>query len=109
MRLIDADALQESFQKIKKDQKRLVDVAQIIELQAVIDSQPIAYDVDDVMDNLKSKMEHYRTEASRCLKCGYRALSFDYKGRANGFRESIRIVKSGFIKQSPKVYGSDEQ
>lgn len=56
MRLIDADVLQEHFEKVKKESERLVDVAQIIGVQAVIDSQPTAYDVDKVVKKLENKI-----------------------------------------------------
>lgn len=59
MRLIDADTLQEHFEKVKKESESLVDVAQIIGIQAVIDSQPTAYDVDKVVVRLEESKEIY--------------------------------------------------
>lgn len=52
MRLIDADTLQEHFEKVKKESGSLVDVTHIIGMQAVIDNQPTAYDVDRVVEQL---------------------------------------------------------
>lgn len=58
MRLIDADALQEHFEKVKKESARLVDVAQIIGVQAVIDRYPTAYDIDKVVEQLQELNEN---------------------------------------------------
>lgn len=40
MRMIYADVLQEHFEKVKEESKGILNIAQIIGVQAVIDSQP---------------------------------------------------------------------
>lgn len=54
MRLIDADALIEHFEKIKKESASLVDMAHIIGFQSVIDAQSTAYDTDKVVEQLEA-------------------------------------------------------
>ncbi len=56
MRLIDADALQEHFEKVKKESESLIDVTQMIGVQDVIDSQPTAYDVCKVLEEVGKRM-----------------------------------------------------
>ena len=53
-RLIDADVLQEHFEKVKKESASLVDLAHIIGFQSVIDAQPTAYDVDKVVEEIEN-------------------------------------------------------
>lgn len=62
MRLIDADTLQEHFEKVKKESERIIDIAQIIGVQAVIDSQPTAYDVDKVVERLEVNSTFVQTD-----------------------------------------------
>lgn len=54
MRLTDADKIIEHLEKVKKESASLVDVAHIIGFQSVIDTQPTAYDVDKVVEQLKT-------------------------------------------------------
>ena len=91
MRLIDADALQERFEKVKKESERLVDVAQIIGVQAVIDCQPIAYDVDKVVERLERYSQNieliYPTDQG-----------YDYEDAIGiDINKAKEIVKSGGI------------
>ena len=66
MRLIDADTLQEHFEKVKKESGSLANVAQIIGIQAVIDGQPTAYDVDKVVEHLqKAEIFSFRATQNR--------------------------------------------
>lgn len=49
MRLIDADALNERFEKQKMKAQHLSDVVQIIAIQAIIDTQP-TIDLTEIED-----------------------------------------------------------
>ena len=62
-KLIDAKALIEHFEKLKKESTSLVDMAHIIGFQSAIDAQPTAYDPDKVVEQLeefRSEMEQFR-------------------------------------------------
>lgn len=50
MRLIDADKIIENLEKVKKESESLIDVANIVGLQAFIDSQPTACKLDEIVD-----------------------------------------------------------
>ena len=80
MRLIDADALQEKFEEVKQKVKSISEIAQIIGVQSVIDSQPTAYDVDKVVEQLKEKN-----------------FSEDWTNDVVYTEDAIKIVKSGGI------------
>lgn len=95
MRLIDADALQERFEKVKKESERLVDVAQIIGVQAVIDSQPTAYDVDKVMERLE-EYEHSNICKTHEHGCPY-LTNYAVSCENCGAMGAVEIVKSGGI------------
>lgn len=66
MRLIDADMLIEQFEKVKNESTCLVDIAQIIGAQCVIDEQPTAYDPDKVVEQLEERT----TFLKECTKYG---------------------------------------
>lgn len=88
MRLINADALQEYFEKVKKESDRLVDVAQIIGVQAVIDNQPTAYDVDKVVDRMEEIREEILSDT---------AYDNETVNHYLGYTDlMIEFVKSGF-------------
>lgn len=61
IRLIDADALIEHFEKLKKESANLVDMAHIIGFQSVIDAQPTAYDPDKVVEQLEERSKEYNS------------------------------------------------
>ena len=85
-RLIDADVLQAHFEKVKAESSRLIDVATIIGVQSVIDSQPTAYDVEKVMEQLKKE---------KCTRVTYK----DKYGQGwnNGTQNAIFIVRKGGV------------
>ena len=83
MRLIVADKLIESFEKVKNESTCLADIAQIIGVQCVIDEQPTAYDVDAVVEQLEEA----------CI-----SLS-DYPGYVVDIKKAIEIVKGGGAKR----------
>lgn len=92
-RLIDADVLQEHFEKVKKESASLVNLAHIIGFQSVIDSQPTAYDVDKAVEEIEAKV--YKDAV--CVGCGYLKDNIcTYKGSACGVSkpmlESIKKV-----------------
>ena len=53
MRLIDADALIERLDERKRKEPGIRNIADILNVQAFIDSQPIAYDVDKVVEQFE--------------------------------------------------------
>lgn len=63
MRLIDADALSEQFENVKKGCASLSDIAQIIGVQSVIDSQPTAQIVEKLEKCADSTTFQYDKES----------------------------------------------
>ena len=53
MRLIDADALIERLDERKRKEPGIRNIADILNVQAFIDSQPTAYDVDKVVEQFE--------------------------------------------------------
>ena len=95
MRLIDADKLMEDIIKICKCQPYLEGMqSEIVYIQDVIDEQPTAFDVDEVVEQLeeKSKMN---------LKKGLIEVLPDearpYLKAVESFDKAIEIVKRGGI------------
>ena len=82
MRLINAENLNFEGQKYNKSQmKSILDF---------IDAQPTAYDVDKVVEQLKS-------ESARWQDSGDAYNDEKEKGVAIGFRKAIEIVKGGGV------------
>lgn len=95
MRLIDADKIIEHLEKVKKESASLVDMAHIIGFQSVIDTQPTAYDVDKVVEQLRKQQEKLETDI-------FAKESDNWYGQyCNGIHEgidkAIEIVKAGGI------------
>ena len=95
MRLIDADKLMEAIIKICKCQPYLEGMqSEIVYIQDVIDEQPTAFDVDEVVEQLeeKSKMN---------LKKGLIEVLPDearpYLKAVESFDKAIEIVRRGGI------------
>ena len=95
MRLIDADKLMEDIIKICKCQPYLEGMqSEIVYIQDVIDEQPTAFDVDEVVEQLeeKSKMN---------LKKGLIEVLPDearpYLKAVESFDKAIEIVRRGGI------------
>lgn len=81
MRLINADKL---------ENVDFSDCIDSMEIMNVIDEQPTAYDVDKVVEQLKS-------ESARWQDSGDAYNDEKEKGVAIGFRKAIEIVKGGGI------------
>ena len=90
MRLIDADALIEHYEKVKKESASLVDMAHILGFQSVIDIQPTAYDLDKVVKQLQKAVNDI-------------PLQYEYnydKGVIDGISKAIEIVKAGGVDEN---------
>lgn len=92
MRLIDADALKEYCMRASKsdDDFRRVSLAT---LASVIDAQPIAYDVDKVVKQLK-ELNKYNLNLADCM------LDIQSHGLNRHFiclEDAIEIVKGGGV------------
>ena len=86
MRLIDADKIQEHLEKVKKESATLVDISHIIGFQSVVDAQPTAFDVEQVV----SELEDY--------KMWKELLIYDLNFRERQIlKKAIDIVKAGGI------------
>lgn len=83
MRLIDADKLQKHFEKVKAESTTLVNIAHIIGFQSVIDAQPTAYDIDEVVDELKK------------ASCMARPVGWSNSKKIVETNTAIEIIKSG--------------
>lgn len=93
MRIIDADALLERFNLIYPH----------IEVKRIIDGQPTVYDVDKVMEELKSKRDYYYHEMKKAendinyFSGHYFDESYNKRIALN---EAIEIVKRGGISET---------
>lgn len=96
MSLIDADALKEYCMNASKsdDDFRRVSLAT---LASVIDAQPIAYDVDKVVEQLEKKIQTHE----RCIeyekKNGTITEEFQQRKAVEVLKEAIEIVKGGGV------------
>ena len=97
MRLIDADLLKENISKwlkpSKPDETEMIEVADaIVSTMMEIDEQPTAFDVDEVVEQLKElKMRYYLTIANT----GDEKLDVVYENVGNTLDRAIEIVKGG--------------
>ena len=95
MRLIDADLLKENISKwlkpSKPDETEMIEVADaIVSTMMEIDKQPTAFDVDEVVEQLKElKMRYYLTIANT----GDEKLDVAYENVGNVLDRVIEIVK----------------
>ena len=58
MRLIDADVLIERLDERKRKEPGIRNIADILNVQAFINSQPTAYDVDKVVEELETNKQN---------------------------------------------------
>lgn len=87
MRLIDADAFCDKF-----DPDTVIGNT----MRKIIEGEPIAYDVDKVVERLEMELRTADDEKERCAR--ENQLQFDTaKGYAHGVSVSLEIVKSGGI------------
>lgn len=68
----------------------------LVDVQRVIESQPTAYDMDKVLEKLRTELNIADNEKERCAR--ENQLQFDTaKGYANGISVALEIAKSGGI------------
>lgn len=94
MRLIDADKI--DFGKVfigasdfAKDTREAA--------QKLIDEQPTAYDVDKVVDRLTKLNKHEKKKSTEYDRINRLDLMDEHNAKAEAYRDSIKIVKSGGI------------
>ena len=88
--LISRKALLKEFEEMKSISKSLMEVMFFDAVMAMVDNQSTAYDVDEVVKELKSEADRWRDSAVEFnddKECGH----------ANGLEQAIDIVK-GAIK-----------
>lgn len=97
MRLIDADLLMENLGFKNTEEEREENVGEIITWEDV-DSQPTAFDVEKVIEQLNKELELADEEKRRCTI--ENILQFDEaKGYARGMVCAIEIVKRGGVNE----------
>ena len=93
MRIIDADLMMENLGFENTKEEREENIGEIITWEDV-DSQPTAYDVDKVVEELEEELKLADDEKARCIK--ENPMQFDEaKGYARGMACAIEIVKRG--------------
>ena len=91
MRLIDVDTLINYLGFDNTEEEREENVGEIVTLED-FDRQPIAFDVDKVVEQLKElKMRYYLTIANT----GDEKLDVAYENVGNALDRAIEIVKGG--------------
>lgn len=106
MRLIDADLLRKNILKwlksYKPDETETIKLACVLEsVVEEINEQPIAFDVDEVVRQIKDIKDK---EYTACLgpECGYcrylSTCSYEDKAVKLALERAVEIVKSGGIK-----------
>lgn len=88
MRLIDADDLQTRLYKLMEQGELSFEV--FAEVTGVLDEQPIAYDVDKVVEKVEKKAEDSRKYWNE----------FDDEGafgEMNAYSNAVKIIKSGGV------------
>ena len=93
MRLIDADLLKRNITKwlkpSKPDETEMIEVADaLVSTMMEIDEQPTAFDVDKVVEQLKTK----KTRTAALQKA-----SEYFEGETDAFEVAIKIVKGGGV------------
>lgn len=87
MRLIDADKVIEHLENIKKDNPNFIDMTHTIGFMSMINQQPTAYDVDEVIKRLKKLRDcKYLT--------GITNNAYEF-GACNALNDAIKIIKAG--------------
>lgn len=93
MRMVDADKIIEHLEKVRKESVSLVDVAHIIGFQSVIDAQPTVYDVDKVVEQLKTARDGYST--AQLMTATNDELVKRFIAKEKAMNLAIKIVKAG--------------
>lgn len=65
--------------------------------QNLIDSQPIAYDVDKVVEQLEEYAKYFQSEADGLAQVGNWGTATELQGKAAAYRDAVEIVKSSGI------------
>ncbi len=99
MRLIDADLLKKDITKwlkpSKPDETEMIEVADaIVSTMMEIDEQPIAFDVDKVVEQLEKEESKARLELMEDRKT---AFEFSSKCRLDAYKKALEIVKGGGV------------
>lgn len=89
-RLIDADALQEHFEKVKKESASLVDIAHILGFQSVIDAQPTAFDIEKVVEEIEIDRQ---VDFNYHIRTDYRSLINDI------YDKTVQKVRKGGVNE----------
>ena len=98
MRLIDADKIKQSVtNEMLKSELNSPVYCTFVCVIADIESQPTAYDVDKVVEQLEENIKHAEREAKEYGEKGNIGVFDMLDARAKAYRNSIKIVKSGGI------------
>ena len=98
MRLIDADALIDRLDERKKMEQGVRNIADILNIQAFIDSQPTAYSVDKVVEELEDRVNEANNNCLCEMHENGHTLDFENEnGRIKGLKEAIEVVKQGGV------------
>lgn len=99
MRLIDTDNLEKAIAQYFKDHitnnSCTVDAVDCAwDMRRLVEEQPIAYDVDDVVEQLEQEyskaLRHYNEDKGT-------ACSFSSRCRLDAYKKAIEIVKGGGV------------
>lgn len=99
MRIIDADLLIQKINGIGYVPV-CVDCVTKHEITEIVEQQPTAYDVNNVVEQLEECQERYDDIAFSEMNENGHTLDFEYaKGKKEGMKEAIEIVKAGGINE----------
>lgn len=96
MRLIDADEFKKQIAGMAIANNYPADRAN--KMCELIDCQPIAYDVDKVVESLEEDAKYFQDEADGLAQVGNWGIATELQGKAAAYRDVAKIVKSGGIK-----------
>ena len=88
MRLIDADALIERLDERKRKEPGIRNIEDILRVQSFIDSQPTAYDIDKVVEEL---------QCDECQNCDFFEVCAASRYCEECHKKIIEIVKQGGV------------
>jgi methylthioribose-1-phosphate isomerase len=96
MRLIDADNI--NTEDVIGGQNEFANDIRMA-MKDLINSQPTAYDVDNVIEKLEKRLSYYSNKIDETkidITEDIRHVNYyDYKGRGKGIIEAIEIIKRG--------------
>lgn len=90
MRLIDADKL---IKILDMGSGTAIEDA----LLGIVKSQPTAYDVDKVVEQLEKDAKYFQSEANGLAQVGDFGTATELQGKAAAYRDAVKTVKSGGI------------